>query len=229
MMTSGRCSSAFSRTTSMSTRNVSRVHAVGADLVQLAGEVDPHAVREVAAVRQLEAEDLVARVDQRVQHGGVGRRARVRLDVGVLGAEQRLGAGDRDGLRDVDLLAAAVVAAAGVALGVLVGEHGALRLQDRAGHEVLARDHLERALLAGELTVEDGGDLRVQLGDVLIHQRDLVGAHEHSCRQSACTRASGTRTLVCGDRGPRRPTRWSAAASLPGGDPPASPVATGTD
>ena len=127
---------------------------------------------------QLEAEDLVARVDQGVQHGGVGRGAGVRLDVGVLGAEQLLGAGDREVLRDVDLLAAAVVAAARVALGVLVGQHGALRLQDRAGDEVLARDHLERALLAGELTVEDGGDLRVELGDVLIHQGDLVGAHE---------------------------------------------------
>src|SRR5690606_36672540 len=103
-----------------------RVHAVGTDVVQLAAEVDLHAVREVAAVGQLEAEDLVARVDEGVQHGRVGLGARVRPDVRVLGAEQLLGAGDREVLRDVDLLAAAVVATARVALRVLVGQHGAL-------------------------------------------------------------------------------------------------------
>src|SRR6478735_2144357 len=54
-----------------------------------------------------------------------------------------------------------------VALGVLVGQHGALRLQDGPRDEVLAGDHLERALLAGQLPVQDGGDLRVDLGQVL--------------------------------------------------------------
>src|SRR5947199_7654677 len=44
--------------------------------------------------RSLQAEDLVARVDQGVQHRGVRRGAGVRLDVGVLGAEQVLGAGE---------------------------------------------------------------------------------------------------------------------------------------
>ena len=48
----------------------------------------------------------------------------MRLDVGVLAAEQRQGPVDRQLLDDVDLLAAAVVAATGVAFGVLVGEHG---------------------------------------------------------------------------------------------------------
>ena len=154
----------------MSTQVRLRVDAVGADVVELAGEVDLHAVREVAAVGQLEAEDLVARVDQRVQHGRVGLRAGVRLDVRVLGAEQLLGALDREVLGDVDLLAAAVVAAARVALGVLVGQHRALRLQDGARHEVLARDHLERVALARELAVEDGGDLGVELGERLVQQ-----------------------------------------------------------
>ena len=149
------------------------VDAVGADLVELAGEVDLHAVREVAAVGELEAEDLVAGVGDGVQHGGVGRGARVRLHVRVLGAEQRLGALDREVLGDVDLLAAAVVAAARVALGVLVGEHGALRLEDGARHEVLARDHLEGAPLAGELTVEDGGDLGVDLGQRGVEVPDM--------------------------------------------------------
>ena len=52
----------------------------------------------------------------------VGLRAGVRLHVGVFGAEQLLGAVDGELLGDVDVLAAAVVALAGIAFGVLVGE-----------------------------------------------------------------------------------------------------------
>ena len=127
------------------------VDPVGRDVVEPAGEVDLHAVREVAAVRQLEAQDRVARLQQRVVDGRVGLRAGVRLDVRVLGAEQLLRAVDRELLGDVDVLAAAVVAPARVALGVLVRQHAALALQHRLRHEVLGGDHLERALLALEL------------------------------------------------------------------------------
>ena len=69
--------------------------------------------REVAAVGEREAEHRVARLEQRVIDGGVGLRAGVRLDVRVLGAEQLLGAVDRELLGDVDVLAAAVVARPG--------------------------------------------------------------------------------------------------------------------
>ena len=109
-------------------------------------------------------EDRVARFEQRHVGGVVGLGAGVRLDVGVVGAEQLLGALDRQFLGDVDLLAAAVVAAAGVALGVLVGQHRADRVEHGLRHEVLRGDHLQRALLAAQLALEDGGDLGVDLG-----------------------------------------------------------------
>ncbi|MET3801847.1 hypothetical protein ABID70_001802 [Clavibacter michiganensis] len=141
------------------------IHAVGGRVVELPGEVELHAVREVAAVRELEAEDRVARLRDGGEDGSVRGGARVRLDVGELGAEEALGAVDGELLRDVDELAAAVVAAARVALRVLVGEHGSLRLQHRARHEVLAGDHLEGAALTPELLLEDGRDLRVDLGE----------------------------------------------------------------
>jgi hypothetical protein len=63
--------------------------------------------------------------------------------------------------RDVDELAASVIPAARVSLGVLVREHRALRLEHGAWHEVLACDHLERAALAAELLLEHGGDLGI--------------------------------------------------------------------
>ena len=82
-----------------------------------------------------------------------------------VGAEQRLRPLDRELLGDVDLFAAAVVAATGVALGVLVGQHRALRLQHRDGHEVLGRDHLEIPALALEFALEHLRDLGVDLGE----------------------------------------------------------------
>ena len=60
--------------------------------------------------------------EQRQVDGHVGVGARVRLHVGVLGAEQRLDALAGEVLDLVDDLVAAVVALAGIALGVLVGE-----------------------------------------------------------------------------------------------------------
>ena len=139
------------------------VDVVGDRVVELAREVELHPVRQVPAVVEGEAEEGVARLHQRGVDGVVRLRSGVRLDVGVLGAEQLLGPLDRQLLGDVDLLAAAVVALARVALGVLVGQHRAGRVEDRLGDEVLGGDHLERALLAGELAVEHLGDLGVDL------------------------------------------------------------------
>jgi len=74
------------------------------------------------------------------------------------------------GRGDIAELAAAVVAAAGVSLRVLVGQHRALRLEHGARHEVLARDHLEGAALAAELLLERCGDLGIDLGERGIEQ-----------------------------------------------------------
>src|SRR5699024_4852709 len=51
------------------------VHPVGGHLVQLAGEVDLHPVGEVPAVGQLQSQDGVTGLGQRMQDGGVRRGA----------------------------------------------------------------------------------------------------------------------------------------------------------
>ncbi len=140
-------------------------------VVEQPGEVDPHAVREVPAVCQRQAQDRVARLDQRLHRRRVRLRAGVRLHVGESGAEQRLDPLDGESLDDVDVLAAAVVPPAGVALGVLVGQHAALRLHRRDGREVLRRDHLQRVLLAAQLALHVLGDLRVGLGQRCVQSR----------------------------------------------------------
>ena len=108
-------------------------------MVEQAAGVDRRAVGEVAALVEAQAEHGVARLEQGQVDGHVGVGARVRLHVGVLGAEQRLGPLAGELLDLVDDLVAAVVALAGVALAVLVGEDRAGGPQHRRRGEVLAR------------------------------------------------------------------------------------------
>jgi hypothetical protein len=79
-------------------------------------------VGQVAAFGQAHAHDRVARLQGGEEHALVGLRARVGLHVGSFGAEQLLDAVDRQLLDDVHVFATTVVALAGIALGVLVGE-----------------------------------------------------------------------------------------------------------
>ena len=84
----------------------------------------------------------------------------MRLHVGEFGTEELLCPVATEPLDHVDMFAAAVVATAGVALGVLIGQHAAGRLHDRAARVVLAGNHLEAVLLAAHL----GGNGRPNIG-----------------------------------------------------------------
>jgi hypothetical protein len=130
-----------------------------------AGEVDLEAVGQVAAVIEAEREDRVARLEQRKVRGHVRLGARVGLHVRVLGAEEVLRAVDRELLDLVDDLAAAVVAAAGIPLRVLVRRHGADGLEHARPREVLGGDQLDLVALALELPPEQNGDVRIDLGE----------------------------------------------------------------
>ena len=87
-----------------------------------AREVDGAAVAEVSAVAEVHAHKLVAGLQTGHKDGHVGLGARVGLHVGVFGAEKLFDTGAGKLLHLVDYLTAAVVAVAGIALGVLVGE-----------------------------------------------------------------------------------------------------------
>ena len=137
--------------------------AVVDDRVEAAREVDLEAVREVTAVVEPEREDRVPRLE----HGHVDAHVRlgagVRLDVRVLGAEERLRAVDRELLDLVDDLAAAVVALARISLRVLVRRHAADGLEHGRPGEVLRGDQLDLVPLPLELAAQQGRDLRVAL------------------------------------------------------------------
>ena len=97
------------------------VQAVGDDVEPLAGHVQRHAVGQVAAFGQAHAHDGVAGLQKGQEHALVGLRAGVRLDVGGSAPNIFLRRSMASCSADVDVLAAAVVALAGIALGVLVG------------------------------------------------------------------------------------------------------------
>ena len=154
-----------------------------------------------------EREDRVARLQHGEVHRHVRLRARVRLDVRVLGAEELLRAVDRELLDLVDDLAAAVVAPARVPLGVLVRRHAADRLEHGRPGEVLRRDQLDLAALPVELPAEQPGDLRVELLEA------LASGAPRSCaarRPSVLLRA-GFPALYCryrsAERSPEPPQR----------------------
>ncbi len=127
------------------------VQPVVDDPVEYARKVGGRAVGEVAAASQVHRHQRLAGLDGGLVDGHVGRRARVRLDVRVLAAEELPGPLDRYDLGLVDRLAAGVVPLARVTLGIFVGEHRALRLEHGWRSVVLAGYEVDLALLAAEL------------------------------------------------------------------------------
>ena len=98
------------------------------------------AVRQMPAVRKVHAQDRVAVLDRREIDGHVRLRAAVRLDVGMIGAEQFLRSIDCGLLDYVGPFTAAVVALAGIPFRVLVGKYGAHRFQHCFADKVFAGD-----------------------------------------------------------------------------------------
>ncbi len=143
------------------------VDAVVARVEPAPRQVRRGAVTEVPAGGEVEAQHALAGFERGKEHREVGLRTRMRLHVGVGAVEQFAGALDRRPLDDVDELAAAVEALAGVALEGLVGDRVAERVEHRAARDVLRRDQFDLRPLALELVGERIGDQRVALAQVL--------------------------------------------------------------
>ena len=134
-----------------------------------AAEVDGAAVREVAAVVEVHAHEGVAAVEASQEDGHVGLCTAVGLHVGPAGAVELLGALDGDGLALVHYLAAAVVALAGVALGVLVGHDGAHGFHHLVADEVLGGNQLDAFGLTLTLFLDEVEDLCISLHICLLN------------------------------------------------------------
>ncbi len=136
-----------------------RVHPIGHDIEVPAAVGEGMPVGQMPAMGQIHPHDHIARLE----HGEVDRHvrlgSRVRLDVRVLCAEEFLRSVDRQALDDVGGPAAPVVASAGIALRVLIGEYRAHRSQHRPGDVILRGDQLESFILPLRLQTNGIGDL----------------------------------------------------------------------
>ena len=120
-------------------------------------------MREVSALVEAHAHDGVAGLEDGEVRRHVRLRAGVRLDVGMLGAEDVLRPRDREVLDLVDDLAALVVAPTRVPLRVLVGEDGPGGLHHRVADEVLGGDQLDVRPLALRVLGDQRGERGVGL------------------------------------------------------------------
>ena len=142
---------------------------VGDHVVVLAGKVDGRAVGEVASIGEIHAQHRVPVLAQRRIDGIVGLSTAVGLDVGMLCAEKFAGALTGDILRNVHLLAAAVIALAGVSFGIFVGEHRAHGHQNRLADDILRRDELDVSALTRQFSRHGGCHLWVLGGKKVDH------------------------------------------------------------
>ncbi len=116
-------------------------------------------------MRQRHAEDGVAGFEHRHIHRLVRLRTGMRLHVGIFRAEQRLGAVDRQLFRHVHIFAAAVVALAGIAFRILVGQLAALRFHHCRAGVVFRRDQLDVIFLAAVFILDGRPQIGVGMGD----------------------------------------------------------------
>ena len=170
----------------------------------------------MAAGGEVEPHERVAGLHQREEHRLVGLAAGIGLHVGELALEQLAGALDGERLGDVDELAAAVIAPAGIALGVFVRHHRALRLEHGARDDVLRGDQFDSSrcrpssssiarAISGIRVAERGGKERIGAD----RRRGLV--HDGPCREDG--RAHSTKR---GEGGRRAATTRRAEARIPG-------------
>ena len=136
------------------------IDAIGDRLEPAPGHVDRRAVGEVSPRREIETHERVAGLHQSHEHALIGLAAGIGLDVGEATVEQLAGALDRQLLRDVDELAAAIIALAWIAFRILVGHHRALRLEHGARHDVFRGDEFDAIALTAKLEFDRSGDLR---------------------------------------------------------------------
>jgi hypothetical protein len=89
----------------------------------------------------------------------------MRLHVCIVGAEQLPRAADSQALGNIDKLAATVVALAGIAFGVFVGQDRTLSLQDPRTGVVLRGDQLDVFFLAAGFVDQGIEHIRVEFLD----------------------------------------------------------------
>ena len=137
------------------------VETVGNHVEPFSGHIKRHTVGEVTAFGQAHAHDGVAGLAEGHQHGLVGLRTGVRLDIGGIGTKQFLQTVNGNLLGLVNVFTTTVITLARIAFGVLVGELGALRFHDGLAHVVFGRDQFDVVFLTLDFGLHGLPEFRV--------------------------------------------------------------------
>ena len=139
-------------------------HAIGDGVEPLARHVHGRAVGQVTAGIQVETQEGVAGLQQGQEHGLVHLAAGIGLHVGKVRAEQFLRALDRQRFGDVDELAAAVIAFAGITFGILVRHDRTLRFKHGGADDVFRGDQFDLFALTAKFGRDGAEDLGIAGG-----------------------------------------------------------------
>ena len=113
---------------------------IGDRLEPFSGDIHRRAMGQMAARGKVEPHKRIARLQQREKHRLVRLAAGIRLHIGEFAVEEPGHALDRQSLGDIDELAAAIIAPAGIALGIFVGQNRALGFEHGLGDDVFRGD-----------------------------------------------------------------------------------------
>ena len=137
------------------------INAVLLGIEPFTGQVRRGAVRQVTTCGKRHAEDRIARLQQRQEHGLVRLCAGMWLHIDESSAKQLFRTLDGKCLNNIDMLAAAIIAAAGIAFGIFIGQNRALRFENTGADDILGRDHLDLVLLADQFMPDRSCQFRI--------------------------------------------------------------------
>lgn len=124
-------------------------------VVGFAGEIDGGAMCQMAAHGEVQAEDGISRLQDGQHNCGIRLGAGVRLHVGVGAVEHLFDAIDGQLFGFIYDFTAAIVAAAGIAFSIFVGQDAARCAHNVVGSEIFGGDEFDAIALAVELPADD--------------------------------------------------------------------------
>ena len=137
------------------------IQAVRDRFEPFARHIERHTVRQVSAFSQTHAEERIAGIQQGKKHRLIRLRATIGLNIGSFGTEQFFNAINRQRFDHINKFTAAVIALAGIAFSVFIGELAALRFHHGGAGVVFRSDQLDMVLLALIFMGDGGIQLRI--------------------------------------------------------------------
>ena len=129
-------------------------NAVVHEVVKYSGRVEMHPVGQVPAMSQIQTKHRVSRFERREVDRLIRLRTGMWLNIGKLRAEKFFGPIAGNVFNHIGKLATTIIATAGIALGVLVGEHATDRFHHGRTGIIFAGNQLQPVLLTRRLILD---------------------------------------------------------------------------